>query len=456
MTTKLGNTPINKIYLGNTEIKKLYLGDTLIYGDNEEDTDWIVSEGGATLSRSTFPYTIKNLDYISHPEYGNILANTQLDISNIGLENNLTVVVDGSTLSGTSGLYARDCTAVISASSGTTPTSLNCVAITEPIPGDFDYMYLDKEGKVIEVLDHYLPYNPEYPADFLTYDSVNNTFTLASGTYDASTRYNNPETLASPVILNNTGGLMWADSNWEYMISFFRDSGTYTLLSPNYPSGYRAPVTNIYAKYGTMRSSNLYLGTSNGYTKLSTTYTSIPSSNLSSGGSVYFSYNLSVTGGYNWLSTGDKYYLKLDIDNTRLDSTKSYKIRIYGLKKKSNPYTQYTSQDVILHYPDNTTETVLTGITDDGYYSILTEKLIAATSIEIVFTCTTACDRIACSAVSVSLQYSQEGAMSKAVGISTEWGLEVGNGQYQTGYYVNINADDTIQSVTTSPIYPVR
>ena len=448
----IGNKEIIAAYIGDTQVDRIYLGDELVYGEAPTE-DWDVSLTGESLSRLAFPYTVNNFNSATHPEYGNITAATQFDISNIGLDNNMTVTVDGSTLSGTSGLYARDCTVVI-ACSGRTPTSLYTPAITSPISGDFDYMHLDKAGKCIEVLDHYLPYEPTYPENFVTFDSVNNTLTLAAGEYDASTRFNTPVTLSSPTVLNNMGGLFWADSNFEYMVDITRNSYNIYICSNSSSSNL---LSSVEAK------ANLYSGTThyfsgfsrNGIT-LSSSYATIPFDNFTAGGQGALRYtpqnNPSTGSIYAWANTGNSFTLKANINSSAVDPLYTYTVYTGYIIQYSSPYTVYTTQDVIINYLDDTSETIVTG---DTSAVISGTKLASAKSIEIVYRFTQTCDRMRVQGISPRILAEYSGNFSRAIGISTEHDLRIGGGQYATPYYFNVNSDDTLQSISTTPLYPL-
>lgn len=448
---RLGSTSINKIMFGSTEINRMYLGSTLVYGEAPVE-DWTITDSGGSLSRTTFPYTVNNFNSATHPEYGNITATTQFDVSNIGLNNNMTVTVDGSTLSGTSGLYARDCTAIISCT-GSTPTSLYTPAITSPISGDFDYMHLDKAGKCIEVLDHYLPYEPTYPENFITFDSANNTLTLAAGEYDASTRYNTPVILSASTVLNNMGGLFWADSNFEYMIDIARNSYDIYICS-NSPGNL---LSSVEAKANLSTGTTHYFSgfSRNGIT-LSSSYVTIPFENFTAEGSGVLRYtpqnNPSTGSPYLWANTGNSFTLKANINSSAVNADYTYTVYTGYIIQYSSPYTVYTTQDVIINYLDDTSETLVTG---DTSVAIPGTKLASAKNIEIVYRFTQTCDRMRVQGISPRILAKYSGNFSRAIGISTEYGLRVGGGQYATPYYFNVNADDTLQSISTTPLYPL-
>lgn len=441
---ELRKDPLLNRILNNTLVNRVYLGNIMVHGVPVPE-NWVISSDGTSITRTAFPYTMEpySSDRIS------LTANSELFFENLGLGNSPTGSIDNTPLDLINSDY-RDCL-VIPVSNNTSASTKNIILeYASSDTGADSYIQLNKDGTAKEIVETWHAYQPTVPVNAFVYDSVNDTITIAAGVWDASIMSNTPVTLSEPIVLTNQGGTSYADSNFDYYLSFYTPLQMLQLK----PSA-------TYNDHATARQS----GTSRTYcmypkSNASTDGIQITSTEQNIGSRLFISGSTSSVSGSFVTSTSTYLEFKYYVTSSLKDVVSDKFTYTYGGLNMSAAKTQSTHKFI---YNDNTEETILAEGSGSRSAAITLEQIRNLKAVHII-------GRGQQSAYTVSAPQQifnaningTWGGGSYSVPINAEtrqdWmdptqgKLEIGYGVF-TGYYANING--TLESITTTPTYEV-
>lgn len=449
----IGGDNVEKLYIGNTEVEKVYLGTDVIYEKASADL-WSISADGLTATRASLPMTLSGYGNNASDRFS-IQNSCIVDVTNAvaasGSIGQKTITADN--VVGTNTSFRDTCVRLFSYSNDRAK-ECNFLISEEPQDCDGKYLLLDKDGSIKGQSLTFIEKEADVPNNAFSYDSETDTITLGAGVWDASVDQNNPITLSSDVILNNMGG-MYADNNFTYMMDIRKPSKNLSLVVAN-PSYYTYLLsTGIRSNY------NMYVGTSSSRHNINS------SSYLDT--STWSSLNLygSSSSSYFYFNNSNQYIeIKETIDTDAMDAAVSSDYNwTFQIKNLYYSSTAYAKTSVTLYYKDGTSYSLFDNhtptassdyITNFDYTKFLNLDYILF-RYDALTTSSVGAGAIGAPSASLVGDFSSSFSQNMTCQ-TTEMGgtgrIEFSYG-YKTPYYINYNSTTGLESISTTPTYPV-